>query len=256
MLCSPQLPDVRLLLAGVPIFRGIPAEGIERLVAATSQYRFVRGGLIFRKGEQCNGLYFLVYGRAKVFFLSQQGGEKILEILDPGSTFCEATLFGGGDYLAHAESLTECLLLHVSKDAVLSEVGQVPGLATNVIESLSRKLLARNADIETYSLHSGRQRVVQHLLGKAAETDEFLHGHVATAGGEAVNQTEPRMVVNLLPRKSDIASRLNLTHEHFSRILHELSSCGLIGIDKRTVHIRDVERLRRVLETDSTLVAA
>jgi CRP-like cAMP-binding protein len=260
MVCAPQLADVRPLLAGVPLFRGISAAGLQRLVAATCQSRFVRGGAIFRKGEQCNGLYFVVYGRVKVFFLSQQGSEKILDIIDPGSTFCEATVFGSGDYQVHAESLSECLLLHVAKAAIIAELAHDLCLATSVIGSLSQKLLERSADIETYSLHSGRQRVVQHLLGEAAESNEhWLRDRASNTcetfhrKGEAVL---PRMVVNLLPRKCDVASRLNLTHEHFSRILHELSSCGLIGIDKRTVLIRDVERLRRVLETDSTLIPA
>jgi CRP-like cAMP-binding protein len=44
--------------------------------------------------------------------------------------------------------------------------------------------------------------------------------------------------------KGVIASRLNLTLEHFSRILHELTAAGLIAIDGRTVTILDLERLR------------
>jgi CRP-like cAMP-binding protein len=260
MVCAPKLADVKPLLAAVPLLRGITAEGLQRLVAATCQYQSVRGGLIFRKGEPCKGLYFVVYGRVKVFFLSHQGGEKILDILDPGSTFCEATVFGGGDYQVHAEALSECLLLHVSKAAIIAESAHDLGLATCVIGSLSRKLLERSADIETYSLHSGRQRVVQHLLDEAAESDERWRGDEVPSISEKFGQKNEvvaaRMVVNLLPRKSDIASRLNLTHEHFSRILHELSSCGLIGIDKRAVLIRDVERLRKVLETDSMLLTA
>jgi CRP-like cAMP-binding protein len=44
--------------------------------------------------------------------------------------------------------------------------------------------------------------------------------------------------------KAIVASRLNLTPEHFSRILHELSERGLIRVDGRDVHIDDVARLR------------
>jgi len=41
-----------------------------------------------------------------------------------------------------------------------------------------------------------------------------------------------------------VASRLNMTPEHFSRVLHELSSAGLIEVDGRTVRIIDLEGLR------------
>ncbi len=44
--------------------------------------------------------------------------------------------------------------------------------------------------------------------------------------------------------KAIVASRLNLTPEHFSRILHELQTHDLIRVEGRDVHIVDVARLR------------
>ncbi len=45
--------------------------------------------------------------------------------------------------------------------------------------------------------------------------------------------------------KATIASRLSLTPEYFSRVLHELEAAGLITIDKREIRIPDTERLAR-----------
>ena len=47
--------------------------------------------------------------------------------------------------------------------------------------------------------------------------------------------------------KGVIASRLNLTPEHFSRILGELSTEGLISVKGAEITILDPERLRGVL---------
>ena len=44
--------------------------------------------------------------------------------------------------------------------------------------------------------------------------------------------------------KAVVASRLNLTPEHFSRILHELAGAGLVSVEGREVVIQDVARLR------------
>ena len=44
--------------------------------------------------------------------------------------------------------------------------------------------------------------------------------------------------------KGVIASRLNLTPQHFSRILHELTAQRLITVEGRKVVITDLERLR------------
>ena len=41
-----------------------------------------------------------------------------------------------------------------------------------------------------------------------------------------------------------IASQLNLTHEHFSRLLRELVTEALIEVEGRRVRILDVGRLR------------
>ena len=50
--------------------------------------------------------------------------------------------------------------------------------------------------------------------------------------------------MTLPAKKGVIASHLNLTHEHFSRILHELIEAGLIEVDGPRVTIPDVTRLR------------
>ena len=40
-----------------------------------------------------------------------------------------------------------------------------------------------------------------------------------------------------------VASRLSITPEYFSRVLHELESAGLIRVDKREIHIPNAARL-------------
>ena len=49
--------------------------------------------------------------------------------------------------------------------------------------------------------------------------------------------------VTLPAQKSLVASRLNLTAEYFSRILHELASAGVIRIEGRDIVILDAARL-------------
>ena len=50
-------------------------------------------------------------------------------------------------------------------------------------------------------------------------------------------------MVSLPVSKSTVASRLSLTPEYFSRVLHELESVGLIEIEKRDIRILDANRL-------------
>ena len=53
----------------------------------------------------------------------------------------------------------------------------------------------------------------------------------------------PRQVI-LSAGKSVIASRLNMTPEHFSRVLHDLTAAGLIMVEGKSVQIPDLGGLR------------
>jgi CRP-like cAMP-binding protein len=98
-----------------------------------------------------------------------------------------------------------------------------------MIAGLSRRLHGLISDLEAYTLQSGTQRVIGYLLNAVPE---------GAAAGAAVE-------LRLPASKGVIASRLNLTPEHFSRILHELAAAGLIEVDGRSFSILDVEGLRR-----------
>ena len=50
--------------------------------------------------------------------------------------------------------------------------------------------------------------------------------------------------MHLTPGKSVLASRLNMTPEHFSRILHDSPPYGLIQVNGRSIRVPDVARLR------------
>jgi CRP/FNR family transcriptional regulator, dissimilatory nitrate respiration regulator len=49
-----------------------------------------------------------------------------------------------------------------------------------------------------------------------------------------------------LPRKGDLASRLSMTPEHFSRVLHRLAALGLVQVKGRRVRVPDPVRLRSI----------
>jgi CRP-like cAMP-binding protein len=86
-------------------------------------------------------------------------------------------------------------------------------------------------DVQAYALHSGLQRVIGYLLGDQGDDEE-----AATTGS---------VTVSLPVSKATIASRLSLTPEYFSRVLHELEAAGLIAVDKRDIRIPDVAALTR-----------
>jgi len=215
------------LLKNVPLFRALAPEELDRIAAATAQVRVPAGTILFRRGEPCVGFHVIAYGQVKLAFSTADGTEKVLEILGPGSSFGEAVMFLDKPYVVLAETLADSLLLAIGKHAVFAELERNPKFARKMLAGLAQRLHRLVHDLEAHTLRSGTQRVIGYLLRDLP--DEASSGPVS---------------VELATSKGVLASRLNITREHFSRILHELSFDGLIEVHGRTIRILDLGRLR------------
>lgn len=221
--------NVQALLGRLPLFSGLNPEELSRISQGSRMSAITKGEIIFNKGDPCQGLHVVIYGQVKLAFTSPQGNEKVVEIIRQGQSFGEAVMFMDKPYPLFAQALMDCQLLHISKQAIFEELERDKGLCRKMIASLSSRLHHLIADVESYSLHSGKQRIIGYLLREAPEP----------------GQGEKGVTVSLPTSKGTIASRLNLTQEHFSRILHELSDAGLIRVEGRQIHIPDMEKLLR-----------
>ena len=199
--------------------------------------RVPKGEFICHRGEPCNGFHLVVYGQVKLGFSTEDGAEKVIEIIGPGQSFGEALMFLDKPYIVFSQALADCLLLHVAKQTVFEEIARNQHFARKLLGGLSRRLHGLVLDVVEYSLRSGAQRVIGFLL---------------RADAERADDDDAELSVRLPANKTNIASRLNLSPEHFSRILHDLADAGLIRVERRTVHICDPEGLRRYEYADGT----
>jgi len=219
---------IQEFLKNVPLFRELTDAELDRIAAGTAQVRAPAGTILFRRGESSSGFHVVVYGQVKLAFGAADGAEKVVEILGPGSSFGEAVMFLDKPYVVFAETLADSLLLTIGKAGVFAELERNPRFARKMLAGLALRLHGLVHDLEAYTLRSGTQRVIGYLLRDFAE------------------EGEPRVPVEvaLATSKGVLASRLNITREHFSRILHDLAGAGLIEVHGRTIRILDPERLR------------
>jgi CRP-like cAMP-binding protein len=228
--CLVSHPKIKTqaFLSSLPLFNEVESVELDRIAAGTIELHVPRGEILFNKGDPCVGFHLVIYGQVKLAFISPQGSEKVVEIVGPGYSFGEALMFMEKPYIVMAQTLADSLLLHVSKEVVFDELERDPKLARKMLAGLSRRLHGLIADVESYSLQSGTQRVIGYLLRQ--DEDQAA--------------TNSAYAVTLPTSKAVVASRLNLTPEHFSRILHDLADDELISVDGREVKILDVAKLR------------
>jgi len=215
-------------LSVVPLFIDLTDDERTRLVQGCSLNRFSRGEMVFRTNDVCDAFHVVIVGQIKLFVSSPSGQEKVIEIIGPGHSFAEAIMFLEIPYFLNVQALCDTLLMRVSKNIVFKEIALDSKFALRMLASISRRLHALVQDVEGYALHSGAQRLIGFLL-RDVENSEVV--------------PERRLTVSLHVSKATIASRLSLTPEYFSRVLHELEADQLIEIDKREIRILDVKRL-------------
>lgn len=215
-------------LRNLPLFRELNLSQLEAVGAATTERRVVAGAELFRRGDPCEGMHVIVLGRVKLALLAPGRAEKVIEILGPGQSFGESVMFMGQPHVLYAEAIVDSLLLHIRRSAILEAVAGNPDFSRHMLNEMSQRLYRLIADIEGYTLKSATERVTGYLLA---------------ALNEDADPAQPGEVL-LAASKSVLASRLNITREHFSRILHELSQAGLIRVSGRNIRILDPVRLR------------
>ncbi|MBL8301269.1 MAG: Crp/Fnr family transcriptional regulator [Ideonella sp.] len=238
--------DVPRYLAVLPLFQEMTAAELERLSLGCRLRRFARGEPVFRLGEPCEEFHVTVTGQVRLYAISAAGQEKVIELAGPGSSFAEALMFTDKPYIVHAQALTDTLLLSVAKATVVDEISRDPRFAMRMLAGISRRLHGLVHDVQAYALHSGMQRVIGYLLHDLPEAAEDATAvTLAQARGLPPAASAGEWRVSLPASKATIASRLSLTPEYFSRVLHELEGAGLIEIDRREIRIPDTRRLAR-----------
>lgn len=242
--------DLPRYLAVLPLFQEMTPPELQRLAAGCRLRRLGRGDPVFRVGEPCEEFHVTVMGQVKLYAISPAGQEKVIELIGPGNSFAEALMFTGKPYIINAQALTDTLLLSVGKAVVFGEIERDPRFAMRMLAGISRRLHGLVHDVQAYALHSGVQRVIGYLLRDLPDDlpDSAAAPLDAAAGCTTLCQEHGRgreLRVSLPVSKATIASRLSLTPEYFSRVLHELEAAGLITIDKREIRIPDTERLAR-----------
>jgi CRP-like cAMP-binding protein len=215
-----------LLLRRSSLFRTLPPAAIARLAAGSTALDLARGEQLYGCGERCAGLYTVTSGRIALCVSVAGGPTKVIDLIGPGGHAGLAAVVLGTNHTTAAEALTDSALILTPRETLVECSTEVPELWPQLAAALGRQVSGLIADVAAFSLNSGRERVAHYLL------------EVATTRG---SRQHP---VALPAKKSIIASRLNLTPEYFSRMLHELIADGTIAVNGRHITVLDPARLR------------
>lgn len=214
------------LLGQLPLFKNLDGAALDRLASEALRHRLKRGELLFRRGDPATGIYVVVYGDIKLTSTTPARGSRLTGTVGPGQSFGEPVMFLERPMLVDAQATSDALVLQVPKASVFAELDRNPRFARQMIAGLSRRVEALVRELDRQAIGSGAARFAAYLLRQA--------------------RGAPSLAWTLPVAKGEIASQLNLSPEHFSRILHDLAEAGLLQVRGRRIVVPDTHRLEQV----------
>jgi len=225
---------MREYIATIPLFEGLSGKQYDELAGIGVDRSYKRGEIIFAEGDEGTGFYVLISGKVKVFKLSLEGKEQILQVFGEGEPFGEASVFAGKRFPAHAEALEENRVFFFPRAPFIELVKKDPSLALNMLAVLSRRLRKFTVLVEDLSLKEVPGRLAAYLLYVSEQKggDDDLTLDIA---------------------KNQLAGLLGTIPETLSRILTKMVRQGLIQLNGPCIRIVDRQGLEELAEAERRL---
>jgi CRP-like cAMP-binding protein len=208
------------------LFSSLTEIQLDRVYRHSQVIELEDGQLLFAQGEQVNYFYLVLSGRIKLFRVSPDGQEKIIEIVEPGGLFAEALMFmDQPHYPVSSAALSKTVVVGIDAKDFKAMLWDSVDTCLLLLGDMSFRLRKLVHEIDTLTLHTGTCRVANYLLQHAADKEECIQLDIA---------------------KSVIAARLSVKPETFSRIIKSLKGQDILTIDGNRITILDREALQKL----------
>jgi CRP-like cAMP-binding protein len=208
-----------------PLFEPLAEEELKRVIDHAVVVELTAGETLFSQGQPCQHFYLVQRGMIKLYRLSVDGTEKVMDLVGPQRMFAEAVMFSGS-YPQHAAAIEASAVLAFDSKDFMALLKHNNELCFRLMSSMSHCLNGMINEIDRLTLHSGAQRFAQYLLEQVP--DDVVQSPC----------------IRLLVPKLVIASRLGIQPETFSRIMARLRSEGMIETHNDTILLKDLDGLR------------
>lgn len=190
-----------------------------------------RGEAIYQAGDPPDHVYIIKTGAIKIVGTAPEGGDVILTVLTPGDIFGELALTDSDAQDHRAEAADDSVLCELPRELLTRMIQEAPAFGLHLTKLMG------------LGLQTFRARV-QELLGKSAparlaHTLLDLSDHHGVHDGQGV-------LLPLRLSQGDLGKLVGLTRETVNGIIQVWRDQGLVEMDRRTIRLRDPERLRRV----------
>jgi CRP/FNR family cyclic AMP-dependent transcriptional regulator len=191
-----------------------------------------RGQAVYLPGEASEHVYVVKTGAVKIVGKAPEGYEVILALLTPGNIFGELALTGDDEPQDHrAEAVDDTLLCEVPREVLVRMIQETPAFGRHVTKLIGLRLRTLRTRVEE-------------LLGKSAPA-RLAHAILELSRQHGIQDGDGVLIVLRLSQ-GDLGRLVGLTRETVNGILQAWRDQRIVEVDRRSMRVRDPERLRRV----------
>lgn len=218
-------PDIKQsYLSETDIFRDLTAEEMSWVSERTTMITAKKGQVIYGQEEPAEVLFILKRGRIQVYRLASDGRKLVISILGPGTIFGEMSLIGQRMYSGYAEALDDVTLCVMSQTDLERVVIDKPQVAIRLLDVMSQRIRAMEAQLERIAFKSVSVRLAHVLIRLAGATESRV----------------------LAASHQELAEMVGASRETTTRALDEFQHAGIVALGRRSITIRDSDRLREI----------
>jgi CRP-like cAMP-binding protein len=219
-------------LRSIAFFGDLDDAALAAVGAACRSRSFAARQLMIGHKDQSFDVLFLLSGLARVNLYSPGGRQVSFRDIRPGAIFGELSALDGQARSASVECVEPCTAVIMPRQAFLQALAEHPPFMMAVMRHLTAQVRTLTERVFEFSTFAVRNRVQAELL--------------RLAGDPGPQAKEARLFP--APTHAEIANRISTHREAVTRELRRLQSEGILAKEGRALRIRDLARLRTLLE--------
>lgn len=202
------------------------------MLSSNSDKHVDKNQMIFSEGEPVDTVYIIVSGKVKLYKVSEDGKDIILNILHAGDIFCEDSLFAEKTQTYNAMAMEETNLETYDKSELENLILKQPKLAIKIIKAIRQKLDWYTDQITDFGVKNVRGRLENTLLRIARD-----HGKATDKG----------LLVDLRLTHEDLASLVGASRVMVTNELKQLRKDKILHTEDRKfiVNVKKIEKNRK-----------
>lgn len=203
------------------------------LVLQRSERRLAKKhATIFRQGEPQKGIYLLLSGGVRVFYIAPSGREITRAYWFAGNFIGGPDVFGNGPHMWSAVATRDTAMIFIAGPILRTLCERIPNLAISLIEAMAFKGRSYSAIAQMLGTRSAGERMVQVLLLLAE-----MYGTESESGTN----------IDVPITHEEIAHMVGSTRQWVTAGLKRLQNSGLIDARRGKLLVHDVGALVREL---------